>query len=216
MKTLKERILERMPNLKEEEIFKNTITIAFAISIVAHTGQYRDNGEPYVNHPKRLNEKYMNLMTIDDHPISKIALVLNGLPYEGVREVCFLHDVVEDTEVSHEEIRGLYTEYGFGDFFNEYIDVPLRLMTHDKSEPYESYINKVMTNPISSFVKLLDLSDNLNPFGLMHLDDASLERSKRYLDYFKMINDKYLFLAKIVNAREMEMHNLESEDINNA
>lgn len=215
MKTLKERIMEYMPNIKEEDIFKNTITIAFAVAVISHNGQYRDNGEPYFNHPKRVNIRYMELMAIDDdYYISKTTAILNGLPYEGVRELCFLHDVVEDTSTTHEEIRWLYKEYGYGDFFDEYIDIPLKLITHDKSDSYESYISKVMTNPTASLVKLIDLSDNLNPFGLMHLDDKSLKRSKRYLDYFKLINDKYLFLAKIVNAKEMEKCNYDNETNN--
>ena len=204
MKTLKERIKEGFPNT-EEELFDDPINIAFEIACIAHNGQTRDNGEPYLSHPTRLFSKFNLLITISDNKkISLEAMILSGLPYFGVAELCLLHDVVEDTEISHEEIKGLYHECKFGNFFDEYIDVPLQLITHDKNEPYESYIKKIITNPIASMVKLLDLSDNLNPFGLMHLDEKAVERSKRYIDYFKMINDKHLFLAKLVNARRME------------
>lgn len=205
MKTLKERILKAFPDLTEEKLFDNTVDISYDIAYVAHEGQYRDNEEPYINHPSRLYLKFSNFISIDNNNfISKEALLLNGIPYLGVPEVCLLHDVVEDSDISHEEIRELFYEYDYGDYFDKYIDIPLRLITHDKSEPYESYIKKIMTNPIASLVKLFDLSDNLNPFGLMHLTDEAAERSKRYIDYFKMINDEHLFLAKIINAKRMD------------
>ena len=205
MKTLKERIKEGFPKTEEEDLFKDPINIALEIACVGHNGQYRDNGEPYLSHPGRLYSKFNRLISLGDNKeISYEALLLNGIPYYGVAEVCFLHDVVEDTGITHEEIRNLYVEYGYGDYFDECIDTPLRLITHDKNEPYETYIKKIITNPTASLVKLLDLSDNLNPFGLSHLDEYSVERSKRYIDYFKMINDKHLFLAKFINARRME------------
>lgn len=205
MKTLKERILEGFKNYTEEEIFDDPMHIAFAIACIAHDGQTRENGDSYLCHPERLVDHFKWLIrSYKDKRIHEEVLVLNGLPYYGVAEVSYLHDVVEDTDITHEQIKEIFDEYGFGGFFNEFIDEPLRLISHDKSEPYEIYIKKVMTNPISAFVKLLDLSDNLNPFGLMHLGEKEVERSKRYLDYFKMINDKYLFLAKLINARRME------------
>ena len=56
----------------------------------------------------------------------------------------------------------IFEEVGEGEFFDEYLDEPLKLITHDKKEDYDTYIDKVMLHPTSAFVKMLDLTDNMN------------------------------------------------------
>ena len=54
-----------------------------------------------------------------------------------------------------------------------------------------------MEHPISAFVKMLDLVDNMNLFGLSHLSERELERVIRYTKFFKTINDKFHYLEKL-------------------
>ena len=54
-----------------------------------------------------------------------------------------------------------------------------------------------MEHPVSSLVKMLDLADNMNMFGLSEPGDFELDRVKRYADYYKRINDKWNFLETL-------------------
>ena len=84
---------------------------AMNIAYNAHMGQYDKSGIPYIFHPMHLAEQ----MDTEEECI-----------------VALLHDVVEDTDVTFEELEK--------EFSNTVIDA-LKLMTHDKSVPYEECDN---------------------------------------------------------------------------
>lgn len=193
--TKKEMILDILKAKSVDGITKGTKWMTYVIGDMAHTNQYRDNGLPYFSHPRHCVNMFYDFVSIQGW-ICESVLREHDIPY-GVVELANLHDVVEDTELTHEDIRDIFTETGYKDFFEEYIDVPLRLITHDKSEDYDTYIGKVMEHPLSAFVKMLDLADNMNLFGLGKLEDSHLERVTRYAKYFKRINDKYHYLEKL-------------------
>ncbi|MBQ3173954.1 MAG: hypothetical protein IJB56_06595, partial [Alistipes sp.] len=71
------------------------------------------------------------------------------------RIVGFLHDVVEDTPYTFEEL----AEEGF----TEEVIATLRLLTHDKQTPYMEYIERICTsgNEVAVNVKINDLKHNL-------------------------------------------------------
>ena len=177
--------------------YPNTIDIARVIATFAHSGQYRSNGTPYVGHPFRCANMISYLLFPDDLDTIRIV-VEDFLPREGLIELAYLHDVVEDTQITHENIKNIYHAYGYGEFFDKYIDEPLRLLTHDKKEIYDVYLEKLLNNPSSSFVKMVDLMDNLNLFGLNKLEDREYKRAQRYLRYYKTINDKYHFIERVI------------------
>ena len=206
MTELKRKIIEASGgNVTEEKLCDKPTSLAFYLAIYAHMGQVRENGERYFVHPLALDMKFHDLVTIEQNATLSIeTLETYEIPFRGVRELCFLHDIVEDTEISHNDIKELFYDCGFQEVFDNYIDEPLKLITHDKSEPYETYIAKVMTNPISALVKMLDLNDNLDLFGLSKFNESKANRAKKYLDYFKMINDKYHYLDKFSKARDAE------------
>ena len=68
------------------------------------------------------------------------------------------------------------------------------------------YIEKVLKNPTSAFVKMVDLMDNLNLFGLKKLGDKEYERAQRYLYYYKLINDKYHFIEEVIYVSKQNRH----------
>lgn len=171
------------------------IGAARLISEMAHAGQYRDNGHCYFNHPHRCATMFYNLVSLNNN-INGEIIGKHDIPY-GVLEVAYLHDVVEDTELTHKDIKDIFSEVGLQEIFNRSIDVPLKYITHNKSEDYDTYIEKVMKNSVSSLVKMLDLADNMNLFGLGHLGYEEIERVNRYAGYFKRINDKYHYLEKL-------------------
>ena len=204
MENLKQRIIEFYKDHKtEEELFEDSMSIARTISLFAHYKQVRENGETYADHPYRVAENFMRLITlpIEGKTVPQEIVDSFNIPTLGVFEVCLLHDVIEDTEVTLEDIEELYRDEGLESGFNKFIKEPLSLITHNKEESYDTYISKVLTNKTASLVKMLDMVDNTNMLGLRTLSSKELERSQKYLYYIKLINDKYNFLENSYRAR---------------
>ena len=188
----------------EEEIFNNPnpVNLAVAIMYYAHEGQTRENGEPYVNHPLRCSEMFKDLAKIGDTHFDKNSLYDHDVPFLGVTEVCLLHDVVEDTNFTIGDIEEIYSECGHKRYFDLIMKDALIRITHDKSVPYEEYIEEVMENPISSLVKMLDLQDNLTVLDLTELNEKNYHRSQNYLRYIYAINSRWGFVEKIAQHQK--------------
>ena len=195
--------IEKYGNTKEEinEAFQDTLGIACCIPKTAHYEQERENGSPYIIHPLGVCNRYRALTNYENNDFDLQNLQEHGIPFYGVQEVCMLHDVIEDWMATVEDIEAVYEELGFSKYFKAYIKEPLMLITHDKSVDYETYINIVLKNPISALVKLLDLNDNMNIFGLGSYGDKEAERMHRYVKCVKMINDRYHFIEKFNKYR---------------
>ncbi len=103
---------------------------AMKIAYRAHHGQMDYNGIPYIFHPIHLAEQ------MEDEVSCCAAL---------------LHDVVEDTAVTMEELEK--------EFPSEVIDV-LKLLTHAPSVPYFDYVRAIKAHPIARKVKLADIAHN--------------------------------------------------------
>ncbi len=124
---------------------------ALRLSFEAHKDRLDKSGMPYVYHPFHLAEQ------MDSEETVIVAL---------------LHDVVEDTDYSIQDIAAM-------GFSKAVIDA-LTLMTHDKAVPYPEYVAKIKTNPIATAVKLADLRHNSDLSRLETVDDAALRRVQKY------------------------------------
>ena len=182
-----------------------SVYLAMEIMEYAHRNQKRENGEDYAEHPSRVLENYRKLVGIkpnDYFCIDEDMMAHNLIPYDGVQEVCLLHDVIEDTDFTIEELREIYIECGFEKYFDLYIEDALRKITHDKSMDYGEYIKICLKNPISAIVKMMDLQDNLRVIDLIDLNEDKYNRAKGYLSWILMINDKYHFLENANKYRK--------------
>lgn len=187
---------EEMLNAMRQD--KDPISISLRIMSYAHKGQRRVNGEPYRNHPLRCSKRYLDLIQLGvGIPIDRLRLKELGIPFEGVFEVCLLHDVVEDSDWTIEDVEKSFDECGQGDYFRKFIKDPLIRITHDKKVDYASYIDVCLGNPVSALCKMLDLQDNINIFSLDTFDEKNYKRSQGYLSYIYKINSKYGFIEKI-------------------
>ena len=124
---------------------------ALKISFDAHKNQVDKSGMPYVYHPFHLAEQ------MDDELSTCVAL---------------LHDVVEDTDITLDELRN-------DGFPNEVIEA-LSLMTHSDDVSYLDYVRAMKDNPIARKVKLADLAHNSDLSRLEIVDDKALERVNKY------------------------------------
>lgn len=124
---------------------------ALRLSFSAHKDQVDKSGIPYVYHPFHLAEQ------MDSEEAVIVAL---------------LHDVVEDTDYTIEDM----IEMGF----SKSVTDALKLMTHDETVPYMDYVAKIKPNPIARAVKLADLRHNSDISRLEAVDDKALRRVQKY------------------------------------
>ena len=199
MSALKERFIKECIKEDGEELkVYDPINLARLIAVFAHEGQFRVNNEPYWIHPGNMHQHFKAMFSTNEYP-SICYNIMGGLgfPTKGVEAVIWLHDVVEDTETTQKDIREIFEMFGYLDYFDNYIDEPLKLITHNKKESYEEYVKKVLTSPTASLVKMFDLMDNLYLFSLEKFSDYEYKRAIKYIKCFKMINDKYHFIEKM-------------------
>jgi hypothetical protein len=104
---------------------------------------------------------------------------------EKAQIVAVLHDVVEDTKVTLDDLRRAG--------FSEVILAAVHCVTHRKEEPYADYVVGCKHNPIARQVKLGDLADNcrldrtiLRPERLQ----PDLARIYRYCLSYKFLTDQ--------------------------
>ena len=81
-----ERVQAYMQGMEEQEI-KDNILLAYEFAKEAHKADIRLSGEPYIAHPVAATERLLSL----NPDISTI-------------QACFLHDVIEDTPYTFEDI----------------------------------------------------------------------------------------------------------------
>lgn len=124
---------------------------ALKLCFEAHKDQRDKSDIPYVFHPFHLAE------SMTDETTTVVAL---------------LHDVVEDTSFTLEDIK----KEGFSD---EVIEA-LRLLTHKDGVDYMDYVAAIKQNPIAKAVKLADLAHNSDTTRLDVVDERAKERVKTY------------------------------------
>ena len=193
---------------KEEVLLKSdtkSVPLAMEIMEYAHRNQKRENGEDYACHPSRVLFNYQHLVGIKQgeyFSFDKDMAHECNVPFEGVQEVCLLHDIIEDTEFTLEDVEEIYNDCGFERYFAIYIKDALKRITHDKSVDYEDYIRICLGNPISAIVKMMDLQDNLRVIDLITMNKKNYERANDYLFYIYSINENYHFVENAHKYRE--------------
>jgi (p)ppGpp synthase/HD superfamily hydrolase len=89
------------------------------------------------------------------------------------RIVAVLHDVVEDTGRTFDDLRRL----GYSDEVLAALDC----VTRCKGESYEAFIERAAQNPVARRVKLADLEDNMDVRRLTEVTEKDAERLAKYV-----------------------------------
>ncbi len=121
--------------------------LAEMIAAEAHAGQVDKAGQPYITHPARVAARVAG----DEHAVA----------------AAWLHDVVEDTEVTLADL-----EQAFPPDVTAAVDA----LTRRRDEPPAEYYARVRRVPLALTVKLADMADNSDPQRLAQLDAATRER----------------------------------------
>lgn len=147
------RILQVADVMNDSPLLQRAIDMATS----AHDGQTDRAGKPYVTHPLR---------------------VMQACSTPEERIVAVLHDVVEDTAVTLDDLSR--------DFPSHIVDA-VRCLTRTPDMTYEQYIERVAVNPVAVQVKLRDLSDNMDVRRLESLTEDDIMRLHRYLKAYRRL-----------------------------
>ena len=123
---------------------------AMIIAYNAHINQFDRAGVPYIFHPTHLAEQM-------DTEIECV--------------VALLHDVIEDTNITLEQLEK--------EFPKEVIEV-LKLLTHDKKDNYMDYIARIKKNYIAKKVKIADIKHNSDETRLDKITIKDIARRNKY------------------------------------
>ena len=124
---------------------------AISLAEKAHHGQVDKGGHPYIGPPERVMKK---CETTEE------------------KIVAILHDVMEDTDYTAEDLRR--------EGFSEEILGALLYLTHRDGENYMEYIERICENPLAVKVKYADLQDNMNLSRIPEPTEKDLARLEKY------------------------------------
>lgn len=141
-------------------IYTNLTKKALKLCFEAHKNQVDKSGMPYVFHPFHLAEQ---------------------METEETTIVALLHDVIEDTNYTIDDIRKMG--------FPEIVIDALVLMTHDDSVPYMEYVKQIKKNSIAKAVKLADLKHNSDLSRLDVVDEKAVARAEKYRQAIELLTE---------------------------
>lgn len=141
-------------------IYTDLTRKAMVICYDAHMHQRDKSGMPYVFHPIHLAEQ---------------------MPDEATTIVALLHDVVEDSIYSLQNLCGM-------GFPGEVVEA-IGLLTHTDNSPYMEYIEELKDNRIARIVKLADLRHNSDLTRMKQITEKDLERVAKYQKAIEILSD---------------------------
>lgn len=129
----------------------STLERAIELAARAHAGQRDKGGHPYILHPLR---------------------VMQAVSGEAERMAAVLHDIVEDTPVTFDDLLA-------EGFSVEVVDA-VRALTKFDGETREQAARRIVGNPIARAVKLADIADNMDLSRIPNPTERDFERLREY------------------------------------
>jgi HD domain len=125
---------------------------ADALAGRAHAGQVDCAGRPYIDHPRAV-----------------AALVAEH--GDDARIVALLHDVVEDTDTTLDDLRARG--------YSGRVVAAVEALTRRPGEAYDTYLRRAAADPLARLVKLADNAHNSDPGRLALLEPGEAEELRR-------------------------------------
>lgn len=126
---------------------------AEAYARAAHAGQVDKGGHPYTEH---------------------LEAVAGGCDDIEAKTVGWLHDIIEDTDVTEEDLRS----EGFSE--NVINAVVLLTKVYDENFDYYEYLSSICENRLARTVKRADLINNMDLSRLKKVSDKDLKYYEKY------------------------------------
>lgn len=131
--------------------YESLLQRAIAIAAKAHEGQVDKAGNSYLDHP---------------------LFVMKNVNSIEQKIVAVLHDAVEDSELTLEQLRS--------QGFPEVIVSAIEAITKIEGEAYAAYLERVIANPIALRVKIADVTHNLDIRRISNPTEADFQRIAKY------------------------------------
>ena len=141
-------------------IYTDKTKKALKLCFEAHKDQTDKSGMPYVFHPFHLAEQMSDEYTVT---------------------AALLHDVVEDTDITFDDLERMG--------FPAKVTDALKLLTHVDSVEYMDYVAKIKQDPVAAAVKLADLRHNSDTSRLDAVDERALKRVEKYAAAIKLLTE---------------------------
>lgn len=142
-------------------IYTDQTRKAMQIAYRAHHGQTDKSGVPYLYHPIHLAEQMNDEVTVT---------------------AALLHDVLEDSPMTAEELRA-------AGISQQAVDAVV-LLTRPAEIPYLDYVERIRSNPIARAVKCADLRHNCDPSRLPDPPDGWREKRELYQKALKILTEE--------------------------
>jgi (p)ppGpp synthase/HD superfamily hydrolase len=126
------------------------VAAARDIATTAHTGQVDQAGNDYIAHPAR------------------VAAALHTPQQQAAG---WLHDVLEDTDVTAADLRSAGMPAA--------VVAAVEALTKQDGELLEDYLARLAADPVAVAVKRADVADNADPDRLGELDPQTADRLER-------------------------------------
>ena len=136
---------------------------ALRLATAAHSGQVDKAGEDYIKHP---------------------ITVAESVSTEEAQTAALLHDVVEDTGLTLDDLR----QAGF----SEGILCAVDALTHREGESREAYITRLAKKPLAVTVKLADLRHNSDLSRLTSPTETDYMRVARYKGEIELLQRAHI------------------------
>src|SRR5437588_2648433 len=149
-----------MPLSKQFRKLSGLLEKAIAIDVEAHRDQKDRFGSPYILHPLR---------------------VMSHVDSEAEKIVAILHDVVEDTKWTFEDLK----REGFSADIRKALDC----VTRREGESYDHFVGRSASNPVARRVKLADLEDNMDVRRRKKITQKDKKKLAQYLSAWHRLHD---------------------------
>ncbi|GAB2022429.1 HD domain-containing protein [Pseudolactococcus yaeyamensis] len=135
------------------------VRTALDIATRAHEGQRDKAGVDYIEHPKT---------------------VASFVDLETEKATAYLHDVLEDTDVTADDLinQGIPIE----------VVQAVQVLTKQKNQNYDRYLEIVNKNPIARVVKMADLRHNSDLSRIKQPQKVDFERCEKYQKAIQYLN----------------------------
>ena len=144
---------------EQRDRLNQLLALAIKVATKAHEGQVDKGGNPYILHPQA---------------------VASSLDSTENKIVAYLHDIVEDTDITLDDLEKMGFTYR--------IVNSIRILTKSKDISYDDYLKSVKKDSNAWRVKMADIKHNMDISRISEptaKDYARLEKYKRALEFLE-------------------------------
>lgn len=159
---------------------------AIHIAEKGHIGLKRKSGEPFISHPIRIAN----------------ALVSLGVEDEKILAIAILHDILEDTDLTKEDLL---------EDFDEDVVEAVELLTKKENLSLEDYYTNIFFNPRACVVKIADRCHNVSTMYFFNE-----EKTRNYINETELyviplcseVSNNYPYLSNYIYSMKYHIESI--------